>query len=273
MIDSAALVLVVESNKNKGGGGGYEHGGCRHNLEEEAIKCVESWRKFGNTLKDIPIYAMCCTDNPPSPKTIKSLQDLGVTYIEEYLPISDGFPAGWWNTPLCGKWFEENLTEDLLIHIDLDITLLKELDERIFYHNADESVAKCAVYSDEFPDDEGEINGVPKQFVTCIISSWRRNRFYTRWFDTMMDIWSRWPMKSNSWWNYCNIEEHAVDYMWEKNKAIFYVFNKVQIGCGYDSVESLTDEEFENVYFLHGHLDDPERKVILEKWCRRMLGD
>ena len=271
MIKSAALILTVESNENKGGGGGYEQGGCRLNLEEEAIKCVESWRKYGGTLKDIPIYAMCCTDNPPSLRTIVALKKLGVTYIEEYLPISDGFPAGWWNVPLCGKWFEQNLKEDLLIHIDLDITLIKELDERIFYHDPQKAIAKCAVYSEEFPDDETHINGVEKTFVTCILSSWREYGFYTKWFDTMMDIWSTWTKDSNSWWNYCNIEEHAVDYLYHVKKYNLNILNKVQIGCGYDSVDSLTDEEFENVYFLHGHLDDPEREEILKKWCKRKL--
>ena len=266
-----ALILTVESNENKGGGGGYDQGGCRPKLEQETINCVRSWRKYGGKLKDIDIIAMCCTNNPPSEETLETLKELDVIYIEKYLPISDGFPAGWWGVPLCGKWVEQNLDYDFLIHIDLDITLIRELDERIFWHSSIADLAKCAVYSKEFPDDESHIKGVEKTFVTCIISSWTSNMFYTKWFDTMMNIWSKWDLKEDSWWNYCNIEEHAVDYMYHKMMRYIAPLNKVQIGCGYDTVDSLTDEELKNVYFLHGHLDDPERPEILKKWCNKQL--
>ncbi len=267
-----ALILTIESNDNKGGGGSYDGGGCRKNLEEEAIKCVTSWRKYGGTLKDIPIYALCCTNNPPNKSVIDTLvNDLGVTYIEQYLHISEGFPAGWWNVPLCGKWFEQNLKEDFLIHLDLDITLIRELDERVFY-NEDYALAKCAVYSEEFPDDTKSIKGVEKTFVTCIISSWRDRGFYTKWFDTMMDIWSTWELNSDTWWNYCNIEEHAVDYMHYKLNYPFNVIRKAQIGNdqGYDTLDSFTDDELESIYFLHNHFDNPEgaQRTILDYFKR-----
>jgi hypothetical protein len=267
-----ALILAVESNENKGGGGGYDGGGCRKNLEEEAIKCVKSWRKYGGKLKDIDIIAMCVTNNPPSQETIDALEDLGVGYEHQYYPITDGFPAGWWNVPLVGKIVEKSGLYDFLIHIDLDITLIRELDERIFWHSSIANLAKCAVYSKEFPDDSKYIKGVEKSFVTCIISSWTSNAFYTKWFDTMMDIWSTWELDSDTWWNYCNIEEHAVDYMFHKLNYYIAPIEKAQIGNdqGYDTLDSFTDDELERIYFLHNHFDNPEgaNRTILDYFQR-----
>lgn len=267
-----ALILSVESNINKGGGGGYDGGGCRKNLEEEAIKCVKSWRKYGGNLKDIDIIAMCCTNNPPSQNTIKALQELGVNYIHKYYPITDGFPAGWWSVPLVGKIVENMMDYDFLIHIDLDITLIRELDERIFWHSSISDFAKCAVYSKEFPDDEKYIKCVEKTFVTCIISSWTSNMFYTKWFDTMMDIWSKWILEEDTWWNYCNIEEHAVDYIYHKYNMHIVPIKKSQIGNdqGYDTLDSFTDDELDKIYFLHNHFDNPDgaNRTIMDYFKR-----
>jgi len=271
---TAALVLTVEGNDNKGGGGGYDGGGPRRELEAEAIRCVINWRKHGGPFKSIPIYCMCPTNNPPSQKTVNQLGEWDATYIHEENPITDLFPAGWWNVPYVGYLLETRIPEDLIIHVDLDMQLIRDANEELVWTDPDKYDAKCAVYSEGFEDDEQISPDFRKEFVTCFVTSWREKRFYLKWWEKMLFIQARWDFTKMTWWAYCNIEEHAVDVLYHEDEVPIEKVHKVQIGNdqGYDTVDTLTDEELKQVYFLHNHADNPDgaKRTVLE-YTKRML--
>jgi len=221
------LYLHVESNKNKGGGG-FGAGQPNKMLEEEVIRCVKSWRVFGGPYKDIDILCLCMTDNPPSDNIIKLLSNKGAKFKHQYDSETDWFPAGWWATPLGGKWVENNTDYDFIIHIDLDMLLLRSLSEEVV-RVPEGYMAKCAVYSDGFEDDYQMDPEFKKTFVTCFITSRTTDLFYSSWYHYMYwmgldfkqkhddeirgnKLWSK-----KDWWFYCNLEEHAVDVMFYKN--------------------------------------------------------
>lgn len=266
----AAFITHVESNINTGG-----ESISNRPLEEESLKCYESWRRLGGQWKDIHIYAICNTGNPPCEDTMKEYRKLGVTFVDNYQEISKAFPVGWFNVPLSGRWAEEKLDYDVFIHTDLDMVLLKEPDEELIIPQA--PYVKCAVYSENFPDDMQIVPEYKKLFVTCFISSHRKSWFYTRWFGTMLHLMQNWENKDfddkENWWKYCNLEEHAVDVMfYEKGFKIEQV-HKCQIGNGnaYDTVDSLTDDELKRVFFNHDHFHDECKQQTIKDYVRRMM--
>lgn len=271
---TAALVLAVEGNDNKGGGGGYDGGGPRSKLEAEAVQCVINWRKHGGPFKDVSIYCMCPSERAPSPLTVHRLEEWGVIYVHEVHPETSSFPAGWWNVPYVGSLMEQRISEDLIIHVDLDMQLIRDATEELVWTDPVRYDAKCAVYSEGFEDDEQISPDFRKEFVTCFVTSWRDRRFYQRWWDKMVEIQKSWDHEAMTWWAYCNIEEHAVDVMYHVDGARIEKAHKVQIGNdqGYDTVDTLTDEELQSVYFLHNHADNPEGagRTVLE-YTKRML--
>jgi hypothetical protein len=271
MIDTA-FISHVESNVNRGG-----ESIANRPLEEEAIKCFSSWRKMGGKWKDMPIYAICHTNNPPSENTLNEFKNLDVTFVDAYDPISETFPAGWWNVPLSGMWAEDNLNHDFLVHTDLDMVLLKEPDDELMYCSRDNH-ARCAVYSENFPDDMAISEDYRKLFVTCFITSWSKNKFYTCWYEEMMrlkDKWDKHPVLDNTqrWWQYCNLEEHAVDVMYYEKEFRVEQVQKCQIGNGnaYDTVDSLTDAEMLRVFFNHDHFHDDCKQQTIKEYIMRMM--
>lgn len=266
-----AFIAHVESNINKGG-----ESIANRPLEEEAIKCFSSWRKMGGKWKDMPIYAICHTGNPPSKETLKEFEKLKVNFIDAYDPISETFPAGWWNVPLSGMWAEDNLDHNFLIHTDLDMVLLKEPDNELIYCSP-LNLAKCAVYSENFPDDKFITPDYRKLFVTCFITSWTHRKFYTKWYKQMMELKAHWDElelnDEESWWEYCNLEEHAVDVLYYERDWNIEQVHKCQIGNGnaYDTVDSLTDWEMERVFFNHDHFHDDCKQQTIKDYIMRMM--
>jgi len=279
------LFLVVEDNRNKGGGG-YGAGQKNKLLTDEAIRCVTSWRKFGGVWKDISIVAMCITGNLPPVETINKLKNLGVTFIEEYQPETKNYPAGWWSTPLAGRLIEAyNTIDDFIIHIDLDMFLVKHLLEYDILSSS-EYLAACAVYSNGYEDDKQIDPRWKKTFVTCFITSWNSNKFYTKWYNKMMNLNEVWKNKfpdeiaglkqwnKPDWWDYCNLEEHAVDCLYYEDREIIDKVHKIQIGPyqGYEGVYNLTDKEFKKVCFVHNHIDNHDGYVkIMKEYASRRI--
>lgn len=279
------LFLVVEGNKNKGGGG-FGAGQKNKLLCDEAIRCVASWRKYGGVYKDIPIIAVCITGNLPSTETIKKLHLLGVSFIEDYQPETESYPAGWWSTPLAGIMIEEHTLHDFIIHIDLDMFLVKHLDKDDILSSERKYIAACAVYSDGYEDDQQMDPRWKKTFVTCFITSWSSNRFYTMWYRKMMRLDQIWKNKfpneisgneqwsKTDWWDYCNLEEHAVDCLYYEDGEAIDKIHKIQIGPyqGYEGVNDLTNEEFRKVCFVHNHIDNREGYVkIMKEYALRRI--
>ena len=270
--DNPCLWLHVEGNVNKGGGG-RGAGQPNKNLEQEVLRCVKYWKK--NTNDKYPIYALCMTNNPPSMETLSQLTYDGVKFIWDYNLNSDWFPAGWWNIPLAGKWMENNTNHYPLIHLDLDMTLLRPFELTDDWKNYD---AIIPAYTKENPDDKQIDPDFPKTFITCFIIS--NKVFYNIWYAKMLELaflwWQKYPnliknpkkVSKEVWWYYCNLEEHAVDVLYYQNNLNIKKLNKVMIGesQGYGSANDATDDEIKNdIYFLHYHHDRDNPNSFSEK--------
>ena len=111
--------------------------GVSRDYEREAIKCFKCWRRNGGWLSNIPIYAICPTRNTVSKETQDVFSELNVHYIEHYLAETDNYSCGYWSIPLVGTWAEENISEEVLIKIDLDMYLIHSLPENLFEKKKD----------------------------------------------------------------------------------------------------------------------------------------
>ena len=74
-----AFITPLESNKRAVDSFGVEH---LRFFEEEAIRCIQSWRKNGGWLKDIKIYALNATGAKIQQSTFDALDKLGVICIK-----------------------------------------------------------------------------------------------------------------------------------------------------------------------------------------------
>jgi hypothetical protein len=121
------LFLVIEGNQGNRGDIQNKYGKNEVCLryEDEAIKCVAAWKKFGI---DIPIYVLCVNNNTPSEGTIQKLREMGCEYFHWPQEEADNYKCGYWNVPLAGYLLEGKIPSDMnIIHVDLDMTLFRPL--------------------------------------------------------------------------------------------------------------------------------------------------
>ena len=263
-----ALVTIIENNDNLHIAGERAENFRPDRMEDEAVLCFESWRKNGGALKDIPIYAFCPTDRPPSQETIDKLEKLNVTYIHEVLPETKKYTCGFWNVPIGCAWLEENLTEDIFIHTDLDMYLLKPLKEEVFACEKDVLARIGTLSGKRFTR---TIEEYPYNFETCFINSWRENRFYKKWYDLLKEMEPE--LASRKGIVYSEIEEHIVDWMHfdggYKIEPIKYDF---QFGSWYP-INHI--DNIDSVYFRHEHISGDanqfSKEVELKNYITRKM--
>lgn len=265
------LFLVIEGNSNKGcgGSGGVGQEQFGRLLEEEAEFFLSRW--YSDSLN--PVYSkiechlICPSNCPPSEGFIKKLTQKHSLVHYTHCPHdeSDHFPAGWFNTPLAGAWLENNISFDKAIHLDLDMILLRPFQSSYLNFKGKE-IAKCATYHPDFPDDLTEMDGVPKEYVTCFITSTKQGRFYNKWWGVQATIQkeyeqkfgdSLFPSNKELWWRYCNIEEHAVDKMALDDPETIGKIEYSQFGRsqGYGSIQE-NIEHIDKLNFLHCHINN-----------------
>ena len=155
------------------------------------------------------------------------------------------------------------------------MVLVRELTDDII-GTSKNNLVKCAVYSKDYPDEMRIDPTYDKLFVTCFVTSWRENKFYTKWWCEMMKLKHEWDTQvdltdKDNWWKYCNLEEHAVDVLHHRGYDMEQV-HKVQFGQdqGYETIDDLTDNELvNNVYFFHNHSNNDGTKIIIN-YMRRL---
>jgi len=235
-------------------------------FESEAILCFSAWRKNAGWLNDIPIYAYCPTKNTVSSKTQEEFKKLNVTYIEKYQPVTETFISGFLNVPLVGKILEEELTEDVLIKIDLDMNLIKPLPVDLV--NSD--VVVCGQYDDYCAAQQRKMNeswGNP--FDTGFTISKRDSGFYKFFYEVLMSTmhstdpdWEEVRKVSGDYY----LEEYVMDKIVYTKLWPVLPVQKYQIGEWYTPVAEFTDEQLKSVYFWHEHiLHDPAYNKVREK--------
>lgn len=224
--------------------------------EQEAVKCFQAWRENGGWLKDIPIYVMCVTSNTISQSTKDALVDLGVVYTEEYHAITETFTSGFLTIPYVGKLYEQRLTEDVLIKIDLDMNLIQPLPTNWFSTPTD---VICGQYDDYCTKTYQRVaNTGHNPFDTGLMISNRMNRVYDKWFSLIYEFLD--GSRTDSTWNDIRsltgeyyLEEFVMDYMYTNNICHITPMQKYQLGEWYTPVAEYTDEELSSIYFWHEH--------------------
>ena len=248
--------------------------------EKEAIKCFTHWRKNAGWLKDIPIYTHCPTHNTITENTKKELKKLNVIYLEKYLPETENYKNGFINVYATGMYLEKILTEDIFIHIDLDMNIIKELPKKLFIDEL-----SCGIYSKSSLEYQrsGELI-----FDTGFIISTRKNNFYTNFFKDILIFISNGYDKTyreiqktrNMPLSDYDVEEYFLDKLVHEKLLVVNPIKNYQLGEGYPSVLEYTDKELENIYFWHEHLiidknstwakEKIKQKIIFLKRIKKM---
>ena len=256
MIKDTALLLVVEGDENKGDIiNKYNTGRISLQYQREFIYCVVSWRNNAGPYKDIPIYAINTNGNPPSLACRMTLQDYGVEYIEQYEPETKLFPCGYYNVPFsCSILEQDYVKESNLIHIDLDMYVVRALDAKLFEMSDDR---KCKIAVNEwrptgnFP--KGTFDLYPFEIATNFMYSRREDNFYHDWWcklDSFLiqnDKDEKYSIDETT-----IFEERICDMMYFDEG---YPFSFFEEGYQINHEEQINKD----AYFIHCHLDNSPR--------------
>lgn len=254
-----ALITMIESNENNLN----EQNGIvfseKRLYEDEAVLCFENWRKNAGWLKDIAIYCFCPTKNVITEKTKKKFKELNVNYIEKYLSETETLDSGFWIVPLCGMKLEEELTEDIFIHIDLDMNLIKPLSESLVHSVLEQKATLVGQYDDESAKEQRKIGtDWDNPLDTGFIISLRNSHFYKYFYEKLMELAK--TKGDERWRENCSdqplyfLEEYVIDKAYNEKQIPILPIKRYQVGEGYASVKTFSDEELKNVYFWHEHM-------------------
>ena len=254
-----AFITPLESNKRAVDSFGVEH---LRFFEEEAIRCIQSWRKNGGWLKDIKIYALNATGANVQQSTFDALDKLGVICINDYHRSTAYFQSSFLNEPFCGYYFEtlKPCREKILIKTDLDMQLLKPIPKELIEIAVDKVV--IGQYDEESSKDQRGVQFSSSKhqlpFDTNFIIANRELGFYRKYFEAcqskeLVDLpqWKELQKQCGSYY----IEEFAIDWL-----ALTGFGNQLhpvthyQYGEGYASVDTFNDEQFKKILFLHEHI-------------------
>lgn len=249
-MNSVALVGVIEGNFNNIN---ISPGPLRL-LEQEAIKCFRSWRKNGGALANIDIYCVCITNNTPSQHCVDVMSGYDVTYVHEHLPESDKFKNGWWNKPLACSFMESNLHHDIIIHIDLDMYLLREIQ-------VDVNRNTCLVYDERDTLQERQSNPSSRlhdhrPFNTCYITAKREDRLFTEWYNCLKLL-EQDKLLVSRYYNdvsHDKLEEAAMDVLgYTDNKHVNIIpVEDIMFGETYTPLSDMSSHR--NISFHHYHI-------------------
>lgn len=239
--------------------------GFERYFEKEAIRCFKCWRNNGGYLKDIPIYAICPTNNGVSENTKKVFKELNITYIEDFLEETLDYDCGFWNIPLVGKWAEEHLSEQTLIKIDLDMYLLKPIPPYLIT----ESYSK-AIVGDHDPGFHKYLSSITRYnnfFNTGFTITSRSTGFFSKQLTTLLemeehfktnlfidlyDVKMDYSTNQAEHLEYCLLEEFCVSIMKERGIPI-----QPFTGFYLETEENELENSYyikDNILFLHEHI-------------------
>ncbi len=223
-------------------------------FEKEAILSYRHWRNNGGIYKDIPIYAICITKNTISESTRNKFKELNVTYIESYQPETDNFDCGFYNKPLGCKVLEETLEEDILIHIDLDMYLMRE--PNIVLENSCMIYDKAQILNERIHNN----NKVIDTFNTCYMVTKREDNIFSLWWDKLVDLDKDYSLDKGLFeltytnLEYRKLEELSFDLL-SLDIEIYNIPNSL-FGETYTALSDMNQNELNNIYFHHYHVYD-----------------
>jgi hypothetical protein len=204
----------------------------------DAIVCFTAWRSLAGELRNIPIYAICPSSYTLTDEQQAKLSELNVTYMEvpELISTSDNFKYPIFNKPLVMAWADNNLTEDLLIHIDLDMTLIKE-PSLLLMSPGYNKIAKIASYW-------------WKEQPACdssFVCAFRKDKFFSKWYETFMNSLSLTPNNPVS-----TLSESALNKIVGAIPEQIDIINYIQYGKKYD-IDTIPEGHIKDIYFINNH--------------------
>ncbi len=98
-------------------------------LEQESLLMVESFRRFGGSLKDTPIYSFQVREkNDVSAPTLKALASFQVNHQKVVLNHKyPDYPLA--NKPLLCAYAEQNIDSEIIVFLDSDLVFFSEPKE------------------------------------------------------------------------------------------------------------------------------------------------
>lgn len=264
-----ALVVSVESNQNN------------VNLmtktvqiqrfyEDEALRCFQSWRKNGGWLKDIAIYCVCPSKNTIKKDTQDKFKELGVEYIEYFDQNLFNYSSGFLTLPFVGQLFENKvqIDQDILVKIDLDMQLLKPLP-REWFGFVNFGFTVVGQYDKYSIRDQRQAYPDFLPFDTGLMITDKNNKFCDLWYKFCF---KEYVIKTNQWqetkmkFGDYYLEEFVIDYIYANKLAKVMPVQRYQYGEGYASIDTFSDEELKQLYFLHEHLYADKRMLISDEY-------
>lgn len=254
---SIALVTTIENNTDNKNS---KFLGVERKYFDEALKCFESWNKH---MPEVKKYTICPTNATLCKDEIKQLEDLNVTYIEKYFPETETFENGFINVALSTAYLENALNEDIIIHTDLDMTLLRPIPKRLLDIHLYE--LRCGKYDEESKKCQRV------DFDTGFTISWREDRFYNFYWKIIKQL-IRGDIKLPEGVLYYDIEEYAMELIDKEYRNFWEVIPvfKYQIGEGYPSIDYFNDDEIKNIYFWHEHLVNDKKEELVKERIKYM---
>lgn len=267
---NAALITVIESDQRNIDSNNTHHVRL---FEQEAVRAFTSWRANAGAFAQIDIYAVCITDNTISEATKRKFDAMGVTYIERLFPETREFSCGFYNKPLGCKFLEEVLPHDYLIHIDLDMYVMREPLIRL--------ETSCMVY-DPIQRQVERIHAdgsITETYNTCLMVTKRSDLVFAKWWDKLQAL-DRAYRDNPEYYHeqypnleYRKLEELSFDLL-SKDIPVRNIPNLI-FGETYTPLNEIPPTELCNICFHHYHIYPSLQQYNwiqdIREWNRRFL--
>lgn len=228
------LDIIDENNK---------HFNQNRDFLSECFNCIKSWRKNGGIFKNINIYLHYISKQFLDPKIKNELEELNCIIIFEPILLNDnyGFIKVHYSSEYCFKKIKENI----IIHLDLDMELLKPLTLD-FFNPILKNDFKMMIGSYKKNDYEKNRNNLTnidiKLNTDLIITTKEYHKFF---YSNMIKNYKKLLVKYGDIYY---LEEFAADEIYENNKNQIYIINEVyELGEGYGYIKNHIP------YFWHEH--------------------
>lgn len=170
------------------------------------------------------------------------MERLGVEYIVDYRPETEGFRTPFLNEPYAGKYFESiaPVPEDITVKIDLDMQLVKPIPLELVMSAEDKPIV--GQYDPAASKQQRKLSDATSiPFDTNFIITHRKHGFYSKYLDACMDEKllrsAEWLEIEKQYGSYY-LEEYAVDWLFRNGAIDVQPAQWYQFGEGYPPVAS-----------------------------------
>ena len=238
-----ALILTVENKKsiNNINNNSLEE----RDFEKESIRCIKNWRLNGGWLKNIPIY-IHCPSLELSKETIQHYNDYNAVLLYNYIEDIYKYDYGFINVHYSGKYFSSILKEDILIHIDLDMELLRPLSvdffDPILKNNFEVMVGGYS--NSDYKNQRKPLFG-NRIFNTNLIITKSKEYSFLDFYKEMIKEYSSYPDKTDYYIDETLVEKVLLNQEFNYLEQTYY-----EMGEGYvNNLDTLPD-----IYFWEEHI-------------------